>query len=755
MMRRHLLFLYVLFSFSFLLTAENSQNPAVTVLKDDSIEVYEESYGFINSYPVREEGSPDEAEVLEFIERFALDRGFYAEYQTLDGREDMHSFSSNLLVRVAGAKDETLILAVPVDSYNKDEDRAVNPSVALAFLNEWKDRIPPLSLIFLFTSADIESREFLGSLSFISKATLPERTALLYLLMNNNATLPEIRGSTISRTSPGWYIETIRKDLENAGIYSTLDASGFLVNRAGLAVDSLPLGQYLREDIPSAALVSSGIDGPSLTGQSDQWLRFLHSLCASISQNSRRDWESNYVYWAWNKRVLFYLSERIVLFISLVIFSLALIIMLIQQRKIHLNFKKFRKHLWAIPVIVYLIFTFYMISTLFLEELLIMLQVQDIWQYYSIYFLLLKIANALFFSSLFINLLRGLPFPRTPHFYSYMAFAAGLINIVIISFLNISFTPVLMINQLFIFLFIFSRYKGVRRLAITLSMVPPLLLLSYLFNRDYPEVFRFFLLSRIKGNWFLSLFSLPVICMIMAQHSYHHHYERSRQEMKTAMVTLLEGILVLSMVIFSFQLAPYGHRDHQIVTLRDTQNLDTGTRELAISSEREMGDAVLRYRDREISIPPGVRNFSIQGEAEEDLFSVQWTVREFLDRRSVDLTINTKDDADEILLEARSDERLVLYESLYPYELSPDQKKARIFIGINPPSPLGISLIFSGESRPELNISILRDGSSYELHPEREGIEIKSRTIIRKSLRFDSLKESGSFPSAIPEQTDQ
>ena len=714
-------------------------------MEADSEEVFRESHEFISSYSLREEGSYNEAEVLHYIERFASDRDFATEYQALDGKEDMHSFSSNLLVRVPGESNETLIIAVPVDSYDEDNKLAVNPALALAFLNEWRNKKAPVSLLFLFTSADIERRAFLGSVSFLSHAAIPEDAALLYLLMKDDKSLPEIKGSTAFRTSPGWYIETIREDLEESGIRCALDASGFLVNRAGLSVDSLPLGKYLSEDIPAAALISSGIEGPELPGQVAQWLRFLHTLCHSFEKDYQRDWESNYVYWAWNKRVFLYLSEKTVLTISLAILSLALILMLIQQRKIHLNFKRFRKYLWSIPVIIYLIFIFYMISTLFLEELLILLQIPDIWQYHSMYFLLLKILNSLLFSSLFINLLRGLPFPRMPHFYAYIAFAAGLINIVIISYLNISFSPVLMVNQLFIFLFIASRRFGIKRLAIIFSMVPQLLLLSYLFNKDYPAVFRFFLLSRIRGNWFLTLFSLPVICMILAQHSYHHHYERSRQEMKTAVITLLEGLLVLSMIIFSFQLSPFGNGDHQIVRLKDSLNLDTGIRDLEIASDREIGNAILRNMNNDIPVPPGLRAFSIQGEAEEDLLSIQWETKEFLDRRSIDLNILTKDHADEVVLVASSDERLVLYDSLYPYELSPDQKKVRIFIGINPPSPLGVSLIFSGDSRPDLYISILKDSSSYSLISVRDGVEVESRTIISKTLAFDSLRDSGSY----------
>ena len=362
------------------------------------------------------------------------------------------------------------------------------------------------------------------------------------------------------------------------------------------------------------------------------------------------------------------------------------------------------------------------------------------------YFLLLKLVNAMLFSSIFINLLRGLPFPRTPHFYSYMAFAAGIVNILIVSYLNISFTPVLMINQLFIFLFIFSRKPGIKRLAITLSIIPQLVLLSYLFNRDYPAVFRFFLLSRVRGNWFLSLFSLPVICMLLAQNNYHHHYERSRQEMKTALITFMDALLVISMVIFSFQLTPGRNSSHKTVMLDDSMNLDSGIREIQISSGREIENAVLRKDGHnDIPIPQGLKSFDLQGETEDDLLSIEWETRTFLDRRSIDLEISTKDKVNEILLDVSSGEKLVLYDSIYPYELSPDQKSLKIFIGINPPSPLGISLIFSGDSRPDMHITVLKNDSSYKIIPGDEPFNVESQTRIVKTLEFESLKLSGSY----------
>ena len=349
-MRRGIFLLYFFTLFSLLLFGEtNTEFSKVISLREDSESVFREAYDFISSYPLREEGSLNEAEVLHYIERFASNRGFQAEYQPLDGREDMHSFSSNLLVRVPGASEETLILGVPLDSYSTSSDRAFNPALALAFLNEWTNQSCPVTLIFLFTSADNEERSFLGSTSFLNRVSIPEKTVLLYLLLDDSSALPEIKASTSYRTSPGWYVETLRDDLETSGISHALDASGFLVNRAGLSTENLSLEEYLMEDIPAAALVSSEKTGPDLIRMSGHWLRFLHSLCRSYSRNSDNDWESNFIYWAWNKKVFLYISERTALLLSLGILSLALILMLIQQRKIHLNFKRFRKHIWSIP----------------------------------------------------------------------------------------------------------------------------------------------------------------------------------------------------------------------------------------------------------------------------------------------------------------------------------------------------------------------------------------------------------------------
>ena len=744
-MHRRIISFYLLFFLTFLIAADSDSHRSTDQLKADSKEIFLSSYDFIHALPVREEGSPEEAEVFRYIEDFASERDFTTEYQSLDGREDMHSFSSNLLVRIPGTSDRTLILAVPVDSYIDDSDEGINPALALAFMNEWVDRAVPVNLIFLFTSADSQDRGFLGSQSFLNQMSFSDKTAFLYLLMDNRMETSEIKGSTVFRTSPGWYMETLRKTLTVSGIKTSLDASGFLINRAGLPVDSLPLGNYLDEDIPAAALVSSGAQGPDLTGQSDQWLRFLHSLCASFKQDFPSEWESNYIYWGWNKDVFFYLSEKAVLITIVTILSLSLILLLVHVRKIHLNFKRFRRHFWAVPVIVYLVFTFYMTATLFLEELLIMSQHPDQWMDIPMYFLLLKFLIALLFSSLFINLLRGLPFPRTPHFYSYLAFISGLINISIVCFLNISFAPVLLINQLFIFLFILSRSLNVKRIALSLSLVPQLLLLSYLFNRDYTTVFHFFLLSRVEGNWFLSSFSLPVLCLFLAQNNYHHHYARSRQEMKSAIFTLAEAVLVIFMVFYTFQLPRFNEGDHQIIRLNDDLNLDTGIRDLKISSDREMGDAVLAAGDKTIPVPPGIKDFKIQGETPEDLLSFDWETREFLDRRSIDLNIYTKNHADQIQMEIHSDDRLVLYDSLYPYEVSPDQKSISISIGINPPNPLNMPLIFSGDSQPEILIKVLNDSSEYSLIPDNKDTETVIRSTIIKSLPFDSLKTSGSF----------
>jgi hypothetical protein len=550
--------------------------------------------------------------------------------------------------------------------------------------------------------------------------------------------MPEIYGSTPGKNAPGWLMEDIKNSLVHAGLEYCIDSTALLINRAGLTTKELPISKFLEEDIPAAALISSNKSGPDIENVSAQYMDFLHNLVNRYSQGYPDNWESNYLYIGFNQSHTFYFSEINLIYLYLLLISLALILPLFQQRSIYLNYRRFRHQLWTVPVMIYLSFMFFMISTLLIEEMMSLRSQTGIYLQYPFYFFLLKAITVLFLSSLFLNMLRGLPFPKNPHFYSYFAFVISFINLIAVSLFNITFTPIMLISLIFVFLFVISRRKTNKKTFMILSILPQFLVLVFLFSRDYTTVYDFSILSRIKGNWVLTFMTIPLICMISSLGFYHHHYDRSRQELKTALLTFFLALTTAIMVYFSFQLEPYSTRFRQQVILTDKMNMDTQIREVLLSSTDSIGSGLLRFNERTIPFDNVENEMRIQGEIDGLPLQVTVETDEFLDRRIIDLTITTEMDPEQIQLEIHSDSALVLYDCPFPYDIQPDLKSIEIHIGLNPPVPLNIPLIFSKDSSPDIHITAQKGESSYRLDLDQEQIEVKSVTIIEKTIPFTS-----------------
>ncbi len=719
----------------FLLLAISSIFPAN--LKEDYLSVFADSYSYIDSLENRTEGSDGEDLVFEYIKNFLADRDLDFEEQPLNDIEDHHSFSQNIIVRIPGILDDELIIAASVDSSSPDDDSALNPALALSFINEWASDTPPVTLKFLFTSGDNVRRGFLGTVNFLNNYRFGSPAALIYLNLDTRSSIPALTGGSEGLNSPGWYMEEHRQAFHTAGIEYRIDGTALLINRAGLSTERLPIGHFLAEDIPSVFLSSSALEGPDLSLNLAPWLQYLHSFLDMQRNGIPESWDNHYVYLGYDRNIIAYIPEKTILVIYIVIISLSLLFPIFQERRITLNFRKFRKSLWTVPVIIYLCFLFFMLTTLMIEELLLFLNYSFIWQYYPIYFFILKALSAILLSSVFINLMRGLPFPRNPHFYSYVAFTSSLLNLIIVSFINISFSPAMLISLVLVFLFVTIRNKTMKQILMFASIVPQFLFLIFLFQREYTAVYEYFILSRITGNWLLTFFALPFISQLSSLSFYHHHYDRSRQEAKTALFTLALAVITLSMVYFSGQLDPYARGYRQVLEMEDLIDLNRETREISLESSDPIGSGRIIYNNRTIPLADTGRSLRIQGEMIESSLNISWKTREFLDRRLIDLIIESPLAPEELEIQINSVKPLVIYDCPYPYEIMPDLRSARIFIGLNPPMPLEIPIVFSKDSAPDLNITAYKNNSDYELELEQQDMDIRKKTLITRTLDFN------------------
>ncbi len=694
--------------------------------------LFERAFAFFQAQSPRPEGSEREARAFEYIQGYLEDWGIDYERQSLDSLEGAHSFSYNLIVQLPGVAEANFILAVKMDSYGEGGD--FNPALALAFLEGWRQRPPPLNLTLLFTSADRPERNFLGSRGFLDQYNYALPTVLFYLNLQSLDRLPLLGVSSPGSTTPSWYLEDLRRLLEKRKIPYDFVPSELTVNKLGIPTVNRGLGLYLEEEIPALTLASGPPGGP--LPEAEEWLAFLEDLMGAYSQGFPSNWEQNYLYLPQGEE-FYFLSEYRLVLIYILLAGFVLFIPFLFQEQVFLNLRRFRSQLWTIPFWIYLGFLFLFFATLMTEEMMTLWGSQEIWRQYPLQFFLLKILLTIIPFLIFTHPLRSLPIPSSSTFYSYLASLGALINLLLISVINLPLGIPMLGSLLFTFAFTISPKRWKRGLFLFLHLLPQIFLVYYFFQENYTAIYEQFLLSRIGGNWVLALLSFPAIMMLFSLVIQRYGIKGSYQEIWVALLTVVLTILFLGLALFSSTLPPFSEEHPHRIYLEDFFDLNKDSREVRVlGEEAEIGPGSLSYKGTRIPFQGNSQELRIKGEIKDYPMTINWQSQEFLERTLVNLRIEIFSPVEELQLELLSEEPIILYDSPFPYEIQPNLKKGLIYVGLNPPFPLELPLVFAQGTLPTLRIIGLRSTADYELTLYSPNTEILRQTRIERTINL-------------------
>ena len=717
------------------LSAYPVQNPSPEIIQY----VMDSQKYFISLYPFSE-GSPNEKRLFEYITNYVESLNLDYSYSSLDKLDTDHSFSSNLIVHIPGQTGDRFILVIPLDS--SSEDSTWNISLVLGMIRYWAVEPPPLSVTLLFTGADSRPDHPLGSMNFLEDFSFDNPSIVLYYSIDSLIRKVEVKGSFAGYSAPGWYMEKILSAAEKSGIPHFLDIPAILIDKTRINTGLYhPVSYFLSEDIPAVSLSGYGekVEYGDERSLIKSHLVFINLFLESLSEWIPDEWEKNYIFVHFPDSAYSFISEKKIITIFLMFFAFSIIIPLFQERRVYLNFRKFRHQMWTVPVLVYLTFQFSLLSTLLIEEILVYRNLTELVVYYPLLFFLLKMSVILMLTRFVLSMMRGLPFPKSPHFYSYMAFSFALINVLLGTYLNISLSLFFLWILVFTILFVMARGKTRKNIFLYCSLLPVVIFLIFIFQKPYPSLYSFLLLSRVRGNMIITVFSLPFTSMITSLSFYHHHYEKSRHEVRAAVSTILWILVTIYLAYKIMSLQPYTEELPQKVVMQDVQNLDSGVREISVHSNARIGDGQLILFSNVLNLEDVDKELKIRGEIEKDLLQITSSSDVFLDRRAVRLDISAVLPPEKVQVQITSREPIVFYDCEFPYEILPGEKTANIFIGLNPPNPLSIPMIFSKDSKPDFSITLQYKESPYTLKLEKKPVQIESSMVLRKNISYQSI----------------
>jgi hypothetical protein len=690
----------------------------------------------------REENSLNEKKLFSYLENKFREIGTDFKILNYSLLEKGHSFSKGYSITIDGDSRDTMVIVVPLNNkknQNSIRDGSINIAIAIQLLDIFSKYNPPISLEFLFLGAErgTGSEYPIGTRYFLSNFAAKYPTMILYLDMDKEGDLLTLKNSSNDDLTPLWLVEQFSELFIQEGLEFSTDSVQTLAYQSGFEASPSIMNQYLKNEIP--ALVIESRISTSQTFTDYQWANsFIETILSFVLNNHEgfeKEWDRHYFISLFNKNLIT-MGEKEGISIMLSLLAILLLILLIRSRNLHLNLKRFRKHLWTFPLLLFLTFMYLFLSTLIIEEISYMHDFPTLWQQYPIQFLLFKICAAIFLYSGFIFFVRGLSISRSHHFYTYSAFASVLISMVIVLLYNINFSYFFLWSLVIVSIFMTSRNEVIKRIAIGLSPLPLLILGYNIFSYPYLRICEFLLVSRVSGNIFLTIIIMPTLMLISSLNYYHHRFYRHRRSLRNVFNLLFWGSLTLLVLYNINSSSPYSIFKKQPVYVDEKIDLNSMSRSILFNSPAPMGDIVIELDEQKLRLSDVRRSAEITAPMLTDLLEITEDYSTFLDRMKLNYKITAKGKPEYINIKLLSEKPLIIYDSNFPYEVTADSKEIDFYIGKNPEMPLSLSLILPRGSVPLIRVGISYIEFPYSFHLTGNELYAEKKLSVLKDIEW-------------------
>jgi len=673
------------------------------------------------------EGSPSEKKLIDQLQIFSEQEKIPYRIRTYEDEELLHSFGRSLEIYRNRDGENQLVIVFPL------KDTIFGSNYKISFIFDLIKGIDQNSgnsdYTFLFLTG--EEREIpVGSTMFLDDYRIqPERTGVLYLDLSGNFSDFDLVSGSKGNVSPLWFTKDVEEQLSAQGINTRWNSTDLQIQRTGFSRETPYITPYLQNNIASVLLRSRRIEEEiNLSNSYDSLLKGLINLYSNFENLDPELTDSNYFYFSFQNKD-FFIDESTYLLIYLGFFSIILFLILIQYRKVVLNLRKFRNQLWMILLSFMLILTLLMLSTLLMEELSYLFNDPLIWLSVPLPAFLFKITLTFIFASFFLFMLRGLPIPRSPHFYSYNAYFIAFVNLLVLSLLEITLTYFWIWTLLFTILFTQSRKLFIKILALLLIPIPFIIAFISVVQGDFPALQSFLISSRLSGNLFLALNLLPFTLMLTSLHYYRYYYLKERNSLVGLFTLITTTLIALSLFIFFTVSHNRILTENRQITVREDISMSIGKRTLTLNSGRDMGNIQIQWNDKIINLQNLGKTAEIEQGPPQDWLNYTKKESLFLDRQYITMEITPKGNPDFCNLTLVSEESFTIFACNYPYEMNANGTRAELLIGQFPPIPIPLEITLNRVAAPELNCQFI-----YKNWPDH--VDIKEIPFITEQLIF-------------------
>lgn len=643
----------------------------------------------------RSDGNPGERDALDYIAEYLDELKIPYTRYSLGIREQGHSFSENIIAEIDGSQSGRFILAAPID----------NGAFSTAFLLEMASVLtlnPPKNTVVLaFLGAELGDTRFHPYGSRDASEMLNREKDIFAVYLDSDD-LPETWNFRIGgdgNIAPYWLTDTLSSVLSSEFIPYRLRGADIQVAHLGLQGDIGPMTAWLESGIPIITLEGSG-----KAEEDDNYLlinRLIQSLTTLDFQLDPIPPTREHTYLV--VRPLRGMTPRIVselpyVSIFLAVSALLLFIILLRFRDVKLNLRRYARYWWTWLLLLVVVFLFLFLSTLIVEETLLLADFPDIWTHAPGTFVFFKLAIAAALTFNFILITRGLPLPRSPHFYSYAAISASALASLVFMALDITLAAYSLWTIINLLLLTTTRKEKRKLFFLSLSVLPYLMALVVIIREPYSIIIESMLLTRISGNLVITMLLFPLILTITSLNYWRQHYHGTRQSVLTPAATLTLSLSAVITLFWIISLNPFNEEAPQPVNLVDHIDLRNGDRRLEIISPGPIGNANLELDGNNYSLDNIGRRAEVRMPFNRIPLSIESRGRSFLGRRTITATISGEEHPSRLQFRLQSESPFTLHDANFPYEMASSGTSAEIFVGDNPPFPLNLRLTVNDDA---------------------------------------------------------
>lgn len=693
---------------------------------------------YIRTQFPRLDGSTAEDNVIEYIQA-VLDK-YGIENQTADFTdfEQGHSFSRVIEAAIPGDKEDTLIIAAPLNhpyEAAKKESGSINISLALASAAYFAQNKSSVSVKLLFLGGEYapEGAKQMGTELFLRDYYPEAGAAVMYLRFQEYPEKVAVRTGGNGHITPYWLINRCSASMEKAGLPYSVLGNENQIFRLGISKTSNFSLPYLRDGLPAVEFIGTG-GGPANTGSADResaWIKsfyaFLDSFLEKTAGEFPEEWDRHYLYFKLSD-FSFILPEGAYIFFLIGLYSSFLVLAIFIRKRIGRYRRILLRKSWALLLLFVMIFCFLFLATLIVRGVSIIRGYPQLWQQNPLLFFTFKIVAAFSFFFLMYRLVKRVPFPIIRSFYSASVIIFFLLLIIVTSIINVSFSYYFVWALYWAVLF--SLFQNRFAKLFCFFAAPAFLIKGIydLFVLGSEEALEFLIVSPLYGNLFFSLFILPYALMIIRVIRAFRDTSRIKHELHGWLLYALPAAAFIVLITYSILFTPYTEVNPRTIYVDETIDAELMERKLSLRSEAPLGAVEIGGAEEYQDINAG-RAHSVTEYAETipDLLQTETKVKRFLDRKYLTVTITTVGEPVKMNVRLFSEGELILYDSNFPFTQDPEAGLATIYIGAYPPEPLELEIVIPERYDYELQLETV-----YRIFPYRLTVTAENAVTVKQ-----------------------